>query len=218
MVIPCFNEEKRLPTVLEDVKKYFEYIVLVDDGSSDNSLKIAKKNGIFALRHIINLGQGASINTGIAFALRYLDPVSIITFDGDGQHDARDAYNMNKFLLDNGYDLVLGSRFLGAKEDISRFRKLALKSIVSTVNFFYGLKMTDIHNGLRVFNSRVFDQFQFNQIGMAHASEVLNLLKLQKLTYSEFPNVIKYNLQSPKKHQSMLNGINILVDLLMRKK
>jgi glycosyltransferase involved in cell wall biosynthesis len=192
-------------------------IVLVDDGSTDGIMDYLKDLPVFYLRHDINLGQGAAIQTGITFALLQ-NAEACITFDGDGQHQAADIDNLVKPLLLNEADVVLGSRFLpSAFTNISFFKKVAIQ-IAKSINFlFTGQWLSDAHNGLRAFNRKAAAVLDLKENGMAHASEILFKIHEHNLRIKEVPVNILYTKYSRKKGQSVLSSVKIFFDILLNR-
>ncbi len=131
----------------------------------------AREQGVTVLRHPINLGQGAALQTGISYALRH-GARYVATFDGDGQHP-RDLVRMLEKLKEISADIVLGSRFLGEAPGIPLRRKLFLRAAVLFTNVTTGTRLTDTHNGLRLMTADAARRFRITQNGMAHASEFI---------------------------------------------
>ena len=214
IVIPTFNESLDLKKTILNVQKYFPNILVIDDGSTDNStLSLENFNQINFLTHCINLGQGKSLETGFLYFLskgfKYL-----ITFDSDGQHNPKDALNMLKYICENDLDYLLGSRFLEKNEiDIPKLKKIILKLGVVFERYRSKLKLTDAHNGLRVLNRKaVEDILPIKCSKMAHASEIVYKLGNSKLKGREYPVTINYK---NKKSQSSLNFIKILFEIYL---
>ncbi len=219
VVIPAYNEAPTLSGVLEDLGIYPYRVVVVDDGSTDGTTQVALNYPVVILRHLTNLGQGASLQTGITYALNQPGTKYIVTFDADGQHQASDVQRMLASLQTGGVDIALGSRFIktGRALHISKVRWLALKLAVLLTRLTTGLKITDTHNGLRVMTATAAARIKIEQNGMAHASEILSQVADLKLSYCEVPVTVTYSAYSRLKGQSLSNSINIIWDLLMGK-
>jgi len=214
VVIPMFNEARVINEVVASVRAMFPRTVCVDDGSWDNSAELASAAGAIVVRHPINLGQGASIQTGIEFALSQPDVQYVVTFDADGQHQVADAARMVDEARIEGVDVVLGSRFLEEGNEVPRSRRALLRCAVAFTRATTGLQLTDSHNGLRVLNRRAAAAIRIRLSGMAHASEILGGIADAGLTYREFPVRVIYTDYSRSKGQSGLNSVNILFDLM----
>jgi len=213
VIIPVYNEASVVGSMIRLTKKSFKNIICVNDGSTDESSAAIKNAGGVLLEHAINLGAGAATQTGIDYAL--LDPNNkyFITIDADGQHDIKDAVNMLDYLKKNDLDIVLGSRFLGTVENITGMKKQFLKLAALFSENTSGVKLTDPHVGLRVFNRRFAESLKLTMPGFAHASELVNRIGEGRYRYAELPVHVSYSDYSKAKGQSMLNAINITVDL-----
>lgn len=211
IVMPAYNEGKVIQQTLEGLKNY--KVIVVDDQSSDNTVDIAKEYAQ-VVQHATNMGQGAALRTGIKKALEN-GATQIITFDSDGQHDANDIPIILEKLGD--YDVVLGSRFLGKASNLPLSRKIMLKGSVILCRLFYGLKLTDSHNGLRGFTRAAAEKINITENRMLHASEILQRVSEQKLSYTEVPVHIKYTEYSLDKGQSMWNAFRILKGMIKLK-
>ena len=218
MVIPAYNEETIIGKVIMDVLKVVHNIIVIDDGSSDNTVKKLLDYPVTLLKHPINLGQGAALKTGIDYALTQ-SVNFIVTFDADGQHSPEEIPALVDICQTGGYDVVLGSRFVKGGKAVSILpeRQLMLKLATWFTHLTTGLSITDTHNGFRVFTKKAASQIQINQNGMAHASEILSQIARLKLKYTEAPVTVRYTEYSMKKGQSTWNMINILWDMISEK-
>jgi glycosyltransferase involved in cell wall biosynthesis len=216
IIIPVYNEEEVIADVIKSVLKHFKYVVCVNDGSKDGSLLEILKTGAYLVDHPINMGQGAALQTGIEFA-RQLPVDYFVTFDADGQHRIQDVKTMLKEIKTGKYDIILGSRFLGETIGMKTSKRIILKMAIQFSNITSGLKLTDTHNGLRVFNRTVAEGMQITLPDMAHASEILEIIADKKYKYKEIPVTIEYTDYSKAKGQSIINAVNIGFDTLLRK-
>ncbi len=215
IIIPVYNESEIIGSVLSDVLSKYQNVICVDDGSSDSSAEEIERTSAILIKHPINMGQGAALQTGIEYALHHTEVVFFVTFDADGQHSLKDVATMLQELDRNEVDIVLGSRFLGEAEDIPRAKKALLKTAVRFTNFFSGIELTDTHNGLRAFNRDFARQLEITMPDMAHASEIIDKISSGDWRYKEVPITIKYTEYSVAKGQSMLNAVNILFDIML---
>lgn len=214
--MPLYNEESVIRTVIETIKRYFSNIICVDDGSTDNSSMEALLGGAIVVRHPVNLGQGAALQTGIDYALSQEGSQYFVTFDSDGQHSVEDALRMLVRLRNEPIDIVVGSRFLDHRTNLSQLKKIVLKLAVLFERVTTGVKLTDAHNGLRALNRRAATEIHITQNRMAHASEIVAKIGQLKLRYSEEPVKILYTEYSRAKGQSVWNLVNILSDLFIK--
>jgi glycosyltransferase involved in cell wall biosynthesis len=217
LVIPMFNEGFVIAEVVATARTRFSRIVCVDDGSSDGCHEMARTAGAEVVRHPVNLGQGAAIETGIAHALR--DPAVryIVTFDADGQHSVDDAAAMVLRAERDDLQVVLGSRFLGSTENMSGGRRALLRGAVRFTRMTTGLRLTDAHNGLRVLRRDAAQDVKLRLPGMSHASEILTLIARNRWTYAEHPVRIAYTDYSRAKGQRGYNALNIVFELAVNR-
>ena len=215
VVIPAYNEAKILGSVLRellDCNSSYN-VVVVDDGSSDETATVAGKLPVHVLVHPVNLGQGAALATGIEYALKEGAEV-VVTFDADGQMSPQDIGRLVNELQEGGVDVALGSRFLtSAPIEMPRIKRIGLKLATVLTKLTTGLKVTDTHNGIRAFKAEALRKITITQNRMAHASEMLSELARNKLVYREVPVTIRYTQYSKAKGQSIFNSINILFEL-----
>lgn len=218
MVIPAYNEAKVIGATLQAVIGAGFSVVVVDDGSKDNTWEIIRRLPLYALRHAINLGQGAALQTGMTFALLSGAEV-IVHFDADGQHDLEDIENLISPILEGKADVVFGSRFLRQidTQQVPTSKKIVLKAAIIVNGLFTGIWLTDAHNGFRALSYSAAQRIKLHENGFAHASEILIRVREQKLTYLECPTKITYSEYSRAKGQSIWNAFNILIDLLIRR-
>ena len=216
VVIPMYNEATVIGTVVREVRRAFTHVVCVDDGSSDDSVDEALKAGAHVVCHPVNLGQGASLQTGFEFALS--DPLmtEVVTFDADGQHQIDDAVEMVDKLRREGLNVVIGSRFLDERTQLGTAKRLTLRAAAAFTRLTTGMALTDAHNGLRAIDRGLVERIHLRQNRMAHASEIVEQIGSLQATWAEHPTHIVYTEYSKSKGQSLLNGINILVELLFR--
>ena len=216
LVVPLYNEATVIGQVIDDARGTFANIVCVDDGSSDGSATIARKHGARVIEHPFNLGQGAALQTGMEFVRRQTNARYIVTFDADGQHSVADAAAMVDRARAEDLAIIFGSRFLDDATQVGWSKKLVLKTAAAVTKQQTGLDLTDAHNGLRLLRRDALQQVVLRQDGMAHASEIVSQLACTGLPWAEMPVHIAYTDYSKAKGQSLLNSVNILVDLVMR--
>ncbi|MYR08096.1 glycosyltransferase [Gordonia sp. SID5947] len=216
LVIPVYNEAQVIRKVASDAAKVFPNIVCVDDGSTDNSAAEIASAGVRLVRHPVNLGQGAAIQTGVEYARAQPGARFFVTFDADGQHRVDDVVAMVERLRTEPVDIVVGTRFAeGRSESVPMIRRMALRTIVFLSPRTRRLGLTDAHNGLRAFNKTVADQLDLIMNGMSHASEFVALIDHHQWRVTEQPVTILYTDYSRAKGQSLINGVNIVADGLL---
>jgi glycosyltransferase involved in cell wall biosynthesis len=213
VIVPVFNEAEVLGEVLAGLCLSFDEVICVDDGSTDASADIARACGATVLRHAVNLGQGAALQTGFDFVLHRTEFAHVVTFDADGQHFVDDALAMLARARESGVDLVLGSRSRGSTHGQPTIRRIVRHAGLRFSRWNTGLDLTDTHNGLRVLNRRALGSLRLRQRGMAHASELESLIAVLGLSWVEHPVSVAYSAYSQGKGQSNLNAFNIVYDL-----
>ncbi len=215
IIIPAYNEEKSIANVVKELKQNnYKNIIVIDDGSEDNTFKEAKKGNITVLKHILNRGQGAALKTGIDYALSNGADI-IVTYDADGQHSPDDIKDIIKPIKNKKADITLGSRFL-KKNKIPFIRKLFLKGGAFIIFLMYGIKLTDSHNGFRAMSRKAAEKIEIKSDSMEHASEILEEIKKKRLKYKEIPVTIRYTDYSIKGGQKTLNSFKILFKMIFR--
>lgn len=214
IVIPAYNESSVIAKTIADIKKYWENIIVIDDGSSDATGCKAEGAGAIVLRHIINRGQGAALRTGINYALS-LDADIIVTFDADGQFDAAEIEKIVQPVAFGECDAVLGSRFL-THNKIPFIKKIILTLAIFFTRAITGLNLTDTHNGFRAFSRSAAEKIKIRQDRMAHSSEIIHEIARLNLKYKEIPVTVKYIDYSRRKGQKLSGAWKILFDLIMK--
>lgn len=211
VIVPIFNESDNISEVISSLKIYFKNILVVDDGSEDNSFDILKNLDVKLIQHPINLGQGAAIETGLNYLLNNKKYKYAVTYDGDGQNYPLDASKMTDFAKQNFLDAVVGSRFLDKDDnkEIPMLRKNVLKLANFYERIFYSIKFSDAHNGLRVLERNFISKYliPIQNHDMSHATEISYKICRNTKKFKEYPIKVKY---ANKRSQSLLNAINIV--------
>ena len=214
LIVPCFNEATVIRDVVAQARQTFPNIVVVNDGSRDDSAQQAHLGGAVVVNHPVNLGQGAALQTGIEFARSQPGAQYFVTFDADGQHQVKDVVAMIQRLRTEPLDIVVGTRFAGGQDTtgVPWIKRVVLKTVVLLSPTTRKLGLSDAHNGLRAFNKTVADGFNLKMNGMSHASEIVSTIANQHWRVAEQPVDILYTEYSMSKGQSLINGVNILAD------
>ncbi len=216
LVVPLYQEAAVVGDVVRQARATFPHVVCVDDGSPDESAERAREAGAVVVCHPVNLGQGAALQTGIDFVLSRTDARYLVTFDADGQHQVADAAEMVRRAREEDLAVVFGSRFLDGRTRPGLLKRIVLKLAVWVTNRSTGLRLTDAHNGLRVIRRDAAERVELRQDRMAHATEIVAQLGRTGLPWAEHPVHLLYTDYSRAKGQSLLNSVNILVDLVFR--
>jgi glycosyltransferase involved in cell wall biosynthesis len=218
VVIPAYNEAAALPATLQSLLKNPYQLVVVDDCSRDETWALLERYPVYAIRHGMNLGQGAALQTGTTFALSR-GAAYIVHFDADGQHRAEDIETLLAPLRRGEADVALGSRFMRPEDvaQVPRFKRLLLRSAVLVDWALTGIKLTDAHNGFRALNRRAAQAIELQENRYAHATEILAQIHTHRLRYVECPTHIVYSDYARAKGQSVWNALNIVIDVLLQK-
>lgn len=213
VVIPAWNEEKYIGKVLDKFQDQAYTVVVVNDGSVDNTASIVEQySGVYLVNHFINRGMGAALQTGNEFCLK-MGAEYIVHFDADGQMQVEDIPDMIS-PLENGTDITVGSRFLGKESNIPWFKKYIIQPPAKIIDYlFTGLRLSDVHNGFRAMTALTAKKIVIKQDGMAHATEINSSIKKLSLKYKEIPVKIIYTDFG----QGLTGGFRILLDLFIKK-
>jgi len=215
-IIPAYNEEETISEVIKNVSPQVDKIVVVDDASVDNTYKLVKElniGSLVCLRHIINRGQGAALQTGNEYAIKK-EADLLVHFDADGQFTPEEIKDVIAPITTGEADIVFGSRFLSKKSNIPGFKKNIILPIARFINkFFLGVSLTDPQAGFRAMSAETAKKIKIKHDGMAHCSEIMYKAFRYKLKIKEVPVTIIYHSFG----QRFSGGIKILKDLLLAK-
>jgi glycosyltransferase involved in cell wall biosynthesis len=218
-VIPAWNESHNIIETIQKVLNYVDFLVIVDDCSSDDTLikaqelESAHSEKIKVLHHPINLDQGAALQTGHEYAINHGAEI-IIDFDADGQFLAEEIPDIIEPLIKEDYDLVLVSRFLEKKSDIPKFKKNIIMPLAKIFNFvFFGIKTSDPQSGFRAMTVETVKKIVIENNHMAHCTEILAKAYNYKLKIKEVPITVIYKRYG----QKFFGGFKIIKDLFFKK-
>ncbi len=209
-LIPAYNEDRFIASVVLKARHFVDEVIVVDDGSTDETSALAEATGARLLRQPSNMGKAAAINAGFVLA-RQLNAQALVMLDGDGQHSPADIPVLLKPILSGEADIVVGSRFLGVESKIPRWRLFGQHALTLATNAASGVALTDSQNGFRAFSRRALDNFNFQTQGFSVESEMQFLIKHHELTVREVPVAVNYD-EKPKRNPvahglQVVNGI-----------
>jgi glycosyltransferase involved in cell wall biosynthesis len=216
VVMPAYNESKTIKKVIEEVKERNLNMVIIDDGSHDETYKIAE-NSIHnshdgsIYRHVINRGLGAALETGIKAALAKNADI-IVTFDADGQHDADDIIPVCKPIMENKADVVIGTRNF---EEMPGSKKFGNEVMNAITRIFYGIHVNDSQSGLRAFNRKAAKVLDIHSRGYGVSSEIIGEIKKYDLKVAEVEIKTIYTDYSMSKGTNLTVGLKILAKLII---
>jgi len=214
VIVPAYNEAACIESVLRELLAVYPNTIVVDDGSTDDTYGVARNLTRHALRHMINRGQGAALQTGIDYALRQ-GAAYIVTFDADGQHRVEDIAALLAPIVAGECDITLGSRFLGEAIAIPLSRRILLRLAVWFTRLVSRVPLTDAHNGLRAFSRRAAERIQISMDRMAHASEMVDSIRKSELPFREVPVQIRYTPYSLAKGQTLRDALRVVSHYLL---
>ncbi len=212
-VIPAYNEAAHIKEVILAVRPYVNCVVVVDDCSKDETLAIARGEGIVALSHIVNRGQGAALQTGNEYALSCGADI-IVHFDADNQFQAQEIPELLRPILENKAEAVLGSRFLSKKSKLPKLKEYLIMPLARFVNrTFFNIRLSDPQSGFRVLSKKAAKSINIKNDGMAHCSEIMHQLHQANIIIEEVPITVIYH----EFGQKLSGGIRIMKDMLIKK-
>ena len=209
-VIPAYNEERHISKIIKKTKKYVDNVVVVDDGSKDETISLAGRSEAVVLTHLVNLGKGAALKTGCDYAVEN-NAGFIIAIDADAQHNPKDIPRFLESLKD--HDIVLGYRKLNRKMPF--VLKFGNWFINKTIRFLYGIKIRDSQCGYRAFTAKAYKKLKWNASDYSMESEMIAKMGKYKLSYAEIPIATIYS--DKYKGTTVLDGIKIVFNLLIWK-
>jgi len=207
-VIPAYNEEKTIAGIIKETKRYIDKIIVVDDGSKDNTSKAAKESNVLVLRHVVNLGKGAALKTGCDFAIKNNAKI-IVALDADAQHDPREIPKFLENIKNN--DIVFGYRKLN--KNMPLILKFGNWFINKTIKFLYGVNIKDSQCGYRAFTSKAYKKIRWNASDYSMESEMIAKTGRHNLRYKEVPIQTIYS--DKYKGTTILDGVKIVLNMIL---
>lgn len=212
-VVPAFNEEIAIGSVVLSTRKYVDQVVVVDDGSSDRTAEIALMAGALVVKHSKNQGKGAALKTG--FESVDSDSDIVITLDGDGQHDPEEILKLIQPIKSGESDMVIGSRYLhNAATDTPIYRRFGQMVLNKATNFNSGLEITDTQSGFRAFSSYALPALRFDHKGYSIESGMLIDAAHFGLMIKEVSTSTRYNTANSHKKNPLSHGVSVLLGLM----
>ena len=210
IVIPAKDEGTRIGLVLKKINKEgYSNVIVVNDGSTDNTVQVSEKLGAIVLTHMVNLGPGAATQTGMDYAVKMGAKV-VVTLDADNQHCPSD---INRLLIEmekRQVDVVIGSRFLKQDNNVPRIRIILNKVGNYVTAFFTGLLVTDSQSGFKAMSVDFLQKSRISLSGFEFCTEIISMIKKEKVSYSEIPIKVSYTKESMEKGQSFGNGFKMV--------
>ncbi len=216
VILPAYNECRGIGTMVRSACVLVEEVIVVDDGSQDETAVVANHAGARVLQHRLNLGQGAALRTGTEAALQ-LDADVVIHMDADGQHDSSCLPSLLEPIQRGVADVVFGSRFLGDAPGIPWTRRALLEGarLFNVLGLGIPRRVTDPQSGLRAMTRDAALKISFKQDRMAHCSEILRLVTRSNLRWVEVPVSVRYTDESLSKGQTSMDAFKIAWQLFL---
>jgi glycosyltransferase involved in cell wall biosynthesis len=212
--IPCYNEAEFIKDVVKKVSEYVDTVIVIDDGSTDDTAKVAQAVGAEVIRHETNKGYGQSIQSCFD-AARQCHANVLITLDGDGQHDPQEIQRVLTPIINGEADIVIGSRFLdpAQKNRIRRYRKFGIDVITWLYNFGTNDKIIDAQSGFRAYTREVLESFLLTERGMSISVEVLIKARRKGFVIKEVPISCIYHAQGSSINP-VIHGLSVAINVL----
>ena len=210
--IPAYNEESHIESLVKSAKNHVDSVVVCDDGSTDNTANIAKNAGAVVISHKVNKGYGAAIISLFDYA-RENNVDTMITVDGDGQHDPDQIPLLVDILSQHNVDVVIGSRFLNQNTEAPGYRQRGIKIITSTANYGTDLKVSDSQSGFRAYSKNAINAIHPTEENMSVSTEILFKISNKGLSLAEVPITISYD-GDTSEHNPLSHGVSVLANTI----
>ena len=215
VIIPAFNEEKAIGDIIQKSLQYADDVLVIDDGSSDNTYEIIKKTDAQIIKHDTNLGKGVSLKDAFSKVKAY---DVVVTIDGDGQHNPDEIPNLIKPILDDEADLVNGSRYLdGFDDDTPAYRRVGQRVLDIATNITSGTNVTDSQSGFRAFRGNTIKYYRFRDTGFGIESEMLADAAENNLKILEVPITVRYDVENSSTKGPVTHGVGVLIKIVIDK-
>jgi glycosyltransferase involved in cell wall biosynthesis len=214
--IPAYNESRTIMDIVLKSKNYAAEIIVYDDGSTDNTYDVAKAAGADSIiRSPGNNGYGVAIRT-LFQAARERNADVMVTLDSDGQHNPDQIPDIIKPIIEEGFDMVIGSRFLNLedKQRVPKYRSIGIKTITKLTKSTSYSNITDSQNGFRAYSKNALSKLNLFENGMPVSSEILLKAKRKNLSVKEVPITVSYDVQEMSSQNPVLHGADLLFTLM----
>ena len=208
-VIPAYNEEDTIGSMVLTTRLHVTHVIVVDDGSHDRTAEVARLAGADVITLPENVGKAAAVMQGLNEA-RTFSPAAVVVLDGDGQHSARDIPIILDPVLTGSADLVIGSRFLNGGNAIPPYRQVGQKTLDFVTNFGSPVKTTDSQSGFRALGTRALAHLDFPSEGYNIESDMFSHFVARGLTVTEVPITVKYSGNHCHKKHPLFHGVDVL--------
>jgi glycosyltransferase involved in cell wall biosynthesis len=170
--IPCYNEESYIGNIVAQSLRHVDAVIVVDDGSTDDTARNAEARGASVVRHPANQGPGAAVATGFSAALEAGADV-VVTLDGDDQHNPDEIPLLSSLIIKGQADIVVGSRFLGSGCTIPLYRRFGIGVITVLYNLRASGRLRDSQSCFRAYSRRILEEIPLTERGFGFSVEIL---------------------------------------------
>ena len=215
VIIPALNEEAAIGSIVKRSLKYVDDVLVIDDGSTDNTSRIAEDAGARVIKHYNNLGKGVSLRDAFGEVLGY---DVVVTIDGDGQHNPDEIPNLTRPIIEGRADFVNGSRYLdGFDDDTPAYRRVGQRVLDIATNITSGTNVTDSQSGFRAFSGKTIKFFRFRDTGFGIESEMLADAAEHNLKIIEVPITVRYDVENSSTKGPVTHGVGVLIKIIIDK-
>lgn len=215
VIIPAFNEEIAIASIVKRSLKYVDDVLVIDDGSTDNTSRIAQDAGARVIKHYNNLGKGVSLKDAFGEVLNY---DIVVTIDGDGQHNPDEIPKLINPIREQKADLVNGSRYLdGFDDETPAYRRVGQRVLDIATNITSGTNVTDSQSGFRAFNGKTIKVYRFRDTGFGIESEMLADAAQHNLKIVEVPITVRYDVENSSTKGPVTHGVGVLIKIIIDK-
>jgi len=207
VVIPAYNEEKNIAAVMIGAEKHADKVIVCDDGSEDTTAEIAERLGAITVKHLRNMGYGATLRSGFEKAIQ-IEADLIVSLDADGQHDPADIPRLLEPLIARRADIVIASRFLDGQSGTPGYRKFGI-GVINSVVQTKKMGITDSQSGFRAYTREALRKVLPAEMGMAASTEILLKAKESGLRIQEVSSVVSYDSDSST-HNPVSHALDVL--------
>ena len=209
-VIPAYNEEENIAEVVKKTREHVDSVIVVDDGSEDDTAHIAEMMGATVVSHLVNMGKGFALETGIEKALENGSDI-LVTIDADNQHDPKDIPRLSNILINENLDIVFGSRSLDG--DMPLILKFGNWWLCKSAQLLFGTKVTDSQSGFKAFRRDAYEKLKWRSSHYSVDSEIIMNAGTNKLRHKQIPIKTLYNCNH--KGTTVIDGIRIFLNMLL---
>jgi glycosyltransferase involved in cell wall biosynthesis len=213
--IPAYNEAKTIGNIVRSAKEFASEVIVCDDGSADSTFNRAKEAGATVIRHVVNRGYGSAIKT-LFEAAKEKEADVMITLDSDGQHDPSQIPSLVKPIIEDSYDISIGSRFLTDRDrkKVPMYRSIGIKAITRLAQLTSASKLTDSQSGFRAYSKKALKRIELTEDGMAVSTEILMRASQENLSIKEVPISVSYDVEDASTHNPISHGVGVIMTII----